>query len=100
MEQEKHTFDGQKGKNKASEPENAESALKLKTSRHFKKCMLEKFCRTQKKKNKLEILESWSNLKEKKQDCLQVFYSYHETKLLGVYFNHISFISIFTLKIQ
>jgi hypothetical protein len=23
--------------------------------------------------------------KRKKQDCLQVFYNYHETKLVGVY---------------
>jgi hypothetical protein len=33
-------------------------AKKIKTSRHFKKCTLKKFCRTQrKKKNKLAILE-------------------------------------------
>jgi hypothetical protein len=25
----------------------------------------------------------------KKQDCLQIFYSYHETKLFGVYFIHV-----------
>jgi hypothetical protein len=73
---------------------------KIKTSRHFKKCMLKMFMSDSKEKNKLEILENWSILKEKKQDCLQVFYSYHETKLFGVYFNHVSCISIFILKIQ
>jgi hypothetical protein len=46
--------------------------------------MLKKFMADSKEKNKLEILENWSILKEK-QDCLQVFYSYHETKLFGVY---------------
>jgi hypothetical protein len=66
MEQEKHTFDGQKGKNKASEPENAESALKLKTSRHFKKCMLEKFCRTKKKKKQARNLRKLVKFERKK----------------------------------
>jgi hypothetical protein len=28
-----------------------------------------------KEKNKLEILENWSILKEKKQDCLEVFFA-------------------------
>jgi hypothetical protein len=56
---------------------------KIKTSRHFKKCMLKKLMSDSKEKNKLEILENWSI--KKKQDCLQVFYSYHETKLFGVY---------------
>jgi hypothetical protein len=41
------------------------------------------------------FLECWSILEEKKQDCLQVFYSYHETKLFGAYFNHVSCINIF-----
>jgi hypothetical protein len=53
-----------------------------------------------KEKNKLAILDCWSKLKEKKQDCLHVFYCYHETKLFGVYFNHVSCISIFILKAQ
>jgi hypothetical protein len=38
-----------------------------------------------KEKNKLAILECWVDFKRKKQECLQVFYSYHETKLFGVY---------------
>jgi hypothetical protein len=54
----KYTFGGPKGKNKVSEPANRGPKLsvisfrtkKIKTSRHFKKCMLKKFCRTQKKK--------------------------------------------------
>jgi hypothetical protein len=66
------------------------------TSRHFKKCMLKKLMSDSKEKNKLEILENWSI--KKKQDCLQVFYRDHETKLFGVYFNHVS--CIFILKIQ
>jgi hypothetical protein len=38
-----------------------------------------------KEKNKLEIIDNWSILKENKQDWLQVFYRDHETKLFGVY---------------
>jgi uncharacterized protein YggT (Ycf19 family) len=34
---------------------------------------------------------------KKKQDCLQVFFSYYETKFFGVYFNHVSCMSIFIL---
>jgi hypothetical protein len=30
-----------------------------------------------KENNKVEILDNWSILKEKKQECLQVFYNYH-----------------------
>jgi hypothetical protein len=47
--------------------------------------MLKKFLSDSKEKHKLEILDNLSILKEKKQGCLQVFYSYHETKLFGVY---------------
>jgi hypothetical protein len=37
---------------------------------------------------------------KKKKDRLQVFYYYHEAKLLCVYFNHVSCINIFILKAQ
>jgi hypothetical protein len=47
--------------------------------------MLKKVFDEPKENNKVEILDNWSILKEKKQECLQVFYSYHETKLFGVY---------------
>jgi hypothetical protein len=53
-----------------------------------------------KRKKQARILRKLVDFKRKKQDCLQVFYSYHETKLFGVYLNHISCISIFILKIQ
>jgi hypothetical protein len=54
--------------------------------------MIKKFMSDSKEKNKLEILENWSIIKEKKQGCLQVFYSYHETKLFGVLsHDHIDF---------
>jgi hypothetical protein len=43
-----------------------------------------KFCRTQKKKqaSNFRVLVDF---KRKKQESLQVLYSYHETKLFGVY---------------
>jgi hypothetical protein len=43
------------------------------------------FLSESKEKNNLAILECWSILKEKIQDCLKVFYGYHENKLFGVY---------------
>jgi hypothetical protein len=43
-------------------------AKKIKTSRHFKKCMLKKFLSGSKEKNKLEILDNWSILKEKNKN--------------------------------
>jgi hypothetical protein len=53
-----------------------------------------------KRKKQARNFRKLVDFKRKKQDCLQVFYSYHETKLFGVYLNHVSFISIFILKIQ
>jgi hypothetical protein len=43
-------------------------AKKIKTSRHFKKCMLKKFCRTQKKKlaSNLRVLVDFKKKKKNK----------------------------------
>jgi hypothetical protein len=41
----------------------------------------------------MHIKKVLSDLKEKKQDCLQIFDCYLETKLFGVYFNHVSCLS-------
>jgi hypothetical protein len=38
------------------------------------------------KKKQASNLRLLIDFKRKKQECLQVFYSYHETKLFGVYF--------------
>jgi hypothetical protein len=54
------------------------------TSRHFKKCMLKSFVGLKRKKQAIN-LRVLVDFKRKKQECLQVFYSYHETKLFGVY---------------
>jgi hypothetical protein len=58
----------------------------MKTSRHFKKCTLKNFCRAQQKKQARVLVD----FRRKQQDWIQVFYNYHETKLFGVYFNHVS----------
>jgi hypothetical protein len=42
-----------------------------------------------KRKKQARNLRKLVAFKRKKQDYLQVFYSYHETKLFGVYFNHV-----------
>jgi hypothetical protein len=63
---------------------------------------VKKFLSDSKEKNKLEILDNWSILKEKKKIVFKFsILSYHETKLFGIYFfNHVSCISIFIWKIQ
>jgi hypothetical protein len=71
---------------------------KIKTSRHFKKRMrfnmhVKKVYVGLKRKKQARNLRKLVDFKRKKQDCLQVFYSYHETKLFGVYFNHVSCIN-------
>jgi hypothetical protein len=38
-----------------------------------------------KEKKQASNLRVLVDFKRKKQECLQVFYSYHETKLFGVY---------------
>jgi hypothetical protein len=55
-----------------------------------------------KRKKQARNLRKLVDFKRKKLECHQVFYSYHETKLFGVYFNHVACItiSIFVLKIQ
>jgi hypothetical protein len=43
-----------------------------------------------KRKKQASNLRVQVDYKRKKEDCLQVFYSYHKTKLFGVHFNHVS----------
>jgi hypothetical protein len=50
-----------------------------------------------KEKKQASNLRVLVDFKRKKQECLQVFCSYHETKLFSVYFNHISCIKYFGL---
>jgi hypothetical protein len=49
-------------------------------------------------KRKKQARKKLVDFKRKKRDCLQVFYSYHETKLFGVYLNHVSCIKYFHLE--
>jgi hypothetical protein len=58
---------------------------KIKTSRHFQKMHAKKVYFGLKRKKQARNLRKLVDFKRKKQDCLQVFYSYHETKLFGVY---------------
>jgi hypothetical protein len=69
------TFGGQRGKNKVSEPENGAQApiskigfrtKKIKTSRHFKKCMLKKFMSDSKEKTSYRNLRKLVDSKRKK----------------------------------
>jgi hypothetical protein len=56
---------------------------KSKTNFHTKKMKIS--CHQTQKKKKASNLTMLVDFKRKQQDCLQVFYWYHETKLFGVH---------------
>jgi hypothetical protein len=66
----------------------------------FQKIHAIKFLVGLKRKKQASNIRVLVDFKRKKQDCLQDFYCYHENKLFGVYFSHVSCISIFILKVQ